>query len=128
MIPRLLLTGASGWLLVLLLALTVRLAYRHRRPWHYWVGYSIAGLTLVHSWMPMTPGLAGRAHKAGLEIATLAFLLVLIEVGLGLWLRRRGTPKRAALRRVHFWVMVGLCVLVAVHVGLDSALLGTFRP
>jgi hypothetical protein len=128
MIPRLLLTAVSGWLLVLLLALTVRLAYRHRLRWHYWVGYSIAGLTLVHSWVPMTPALAGRAHKAGLEIATLAFLLVLIETGLGLWLRRRAAPERAALRRIHFWVMASLSALAAVHIGLDSALLGTFRP
>jgi hypothetical protein len=63
MIPRLLLTAVSGWLLVPLLALTVRLSYRRRMCWHYWVGYAIAGIMLAYSWMPMTPALAGRGSS-----------------------------------------------------------------
>jgi hypothetical protein len=143
MTSRLLLTAVSGWFLVLLLAATIRLPYRLREPllagirafaprqrlrFHYWLGYGIAVLTLGHSFVPMTPLIAGRATRIGRELASLAMLLVLLEVALGLWLRRRSLRRPVTLRRVHFWVMIGLVALVVVHVGLDSSLLGTFRP
>jgi cytochrome b561 len=143
MIARLLAIAASGWLLVALLAVTIRLPYRRRgrrrrnqEPaalprlaglrWHYWLGYAIAALALVHGMASMTRGIAGRAHPAGLRLASLALLVALCEVAIGLTLRGR-VQGRAALRRLHFWVMAALVVLVAVHVALDSWLLGTFR-
>jgi hypothetical protein len=146
MTTRLLLSAASGWLAVVSLAVTVRLPYRLRlrlpfaaaadRPLsfrprlrlHYRLGYAIAGLAVVHGWLPMTRSIVGRAHAAGLQLATLALLLVLVEVGLGLVLRRRLQRARPTLRRIHFWVMTALLVLVATHIVLDSALLGTFHP
>lgn len=148
MTARLLLTALSGWTLVGLLALTIQLPYRLRRrpaaaaappaggrpaPWarlrlHFWFGYAIAGLALVHTGISMSRQIVGRAHHAGLRIASLALLLALVEVLLGLWLRRRTDPAaRVTVRRIHFWAMAALAVLVVAHVALDSALLGTFQ-
>lgn len=127
---RLLVTAASGWLLVLLLALTIRIPYRSRprMPWHYRLGYGIGALTLAHGWAPMTPAIVRHADRAGLGIATAAFLLVLLEIAFGLWLRRRPEPKQGLPRHVHFWIMAGIVALAAIHIGLDSSALGTFRP
>jgi len=150
MSSRLLAIAASGWLLVALLAVTIQIPYRQRRrrvrqprrsarpawqAWparwaglrlHYWLGYAIAVLALVHAMAAMTRGIAGRAHPAGLRLASLALLVALGEVGIGLWLR--GKPQhRAAVRRIHFWVMTVLVALIVIHVALDSWLLGTFH-
>jgi len=130
--------AASGWLLVALLAVTIRLPYRprarpsaaHLRPrrlrLHFWLGYAIAALALVHAMAAMTRGIAGRAHPAGLRLASLALLLAICEVGIGLALRGRVRGRQTA-RRLHFWVMALLVALVVIHVALDSWLLGTYR-
>jgi hypothetical protein len=80
MTGRLLAIAASGWLLLALLALTIALPYylrrRRLRLWrsplppeparpgrlrfHYWLGYAIAALALVHGMASMTRGIAGR--------------------------------------------------------------------
>jgi hypothetical protein len=176
--------AASGWLLVVLLAATIRLPYRLRRrqrrplhwPWrpgpgprrrlarleprprrqpaaeatarerwwrpgaprwlplppgmrlHYWLGYAIAALAVVHGMGSMTRDIVGHAHAAGLKLASFALLAAVGEVGIGLWLRRPGgTRRRQLIRRLHFAVMTLLVALVAVHVALDSWLLGTFH-
>jgi cytochrome b561 len=155
MTSRLLAIAASGWLLVALLAMTIALPYwaRRRRPdprrspappvppalpaparsagrrrlrLHYWLGYAIAALALVHGMASMTRGIAGRAHPLGLWLASLALLVTFCQVGIGLWLRGK-SGRRAAIRRVHFWVMAALVALVVLHVALDSWLLGTFH-
>ncbi|HVR08884.1 MAG TPA: hypothetical protein VMW75_12620 [Thermoanaerobaculia bacterium] len=130
--------ASSGWLLVALLAVTIRLPYRPRarpsaallRPprlrLHFWLGYAIAALALVHAMAAMTRGIVGRAHPAGLRLASLALLLAFGEVGIGLALRGR-IRSRATVRRLHFWVMALLVALVVIHVALDSWLLGTYH-
>jgi hypothetical protein len=143
MTSRLLTIAASGWLLVALLAVTIRLPYRLRggqgrkprpaalpRPaglrLHYWLGYAIAALALFHGMASMTRAVAGRAHPAGLRFASLALLVALCEVAIGLTLRGK-VQDRAAVRRLHYWMMAVLVALVVVHVALDSLLLGTFH-
>lgn len=152
MTSRLLAIAASGWLLVAILAATIALPYRLRRRGppprrspappaspvpaglarperlrlHYWLGYAIAALALVHGMESMTRGIAGRAHSAGLWLASLALLVAFCQVGIGLWLRGKSV-RRAAIRRIHFWVMAALVALVVLHVALDSWLLGTFQ-
>jgi hypothetical protein len=130
--------AASGWLLVALLAVTIWLPHRPRarpsgarlRPprlrLHYWLGYGFAVLALVHTMFARTRGIVGRAHPTGLRLASLALMLALCEVGIGLLLRGR-VRSRPAVRRLHFWVMALLVALVVVHVALDSWLLGTFH-
>jgi hypothetical protein len=150
MTSRLPAIAASGWLLVALLAMTIVLPYRLRRHrpqarrspalpaspvgparpkrlrLHYWLGYAIAGLALVHGTASMTRGIVGRAHPAGLRLASLALLVAFGQVGIGLWLRGK-SGRRATVRRIHFWVMAALVALVVLHVALDSWLLGTFH-
>ncbi len=95
---------------------------------HYWLGYAIAALALFHGMGSMTRGIVRHAHAAGLKLASLALLAAIGEVGIGLWLRRPGSARRRQLiRRLHFAVMTLLVALVAVHVALDSWLLGTFH-
>jgi hypothetical protein len=100
MTGRLLAIAASGWLLLALLALTIALPYylrrRRLRLWrlplppeparpgrlrfHYWLGYAIAALALVHGMASMTRGIAGRAHPAGLKLASAALLVAFCQV------------------------------------------------
>jgi cytochrome b561 len=103
-----------------------RRAQQGRLRFHYWLGYAIAALALVHGMASMTRGIAGRAHPAGLKLASVALLVAFWQVGLGLWLRGK-SGRRAAGRRLHFWVMAALVALVVLHVALDSWLLGTFH-
>ncbi len=56
---------------------------------HYRLGYAIAGLVLAHAWVSMSAGLATHVDAAGLYLATGAFVLVVLQVGIGLRLRAR---------------------------------------
>jgi predicted small integral membrane protein len=51
----------------------------------------------------------------------------LLVVFLATTIRRR-SRFREVLQRAHFWAMITLTALVAVHIVLDSAALGTFKP
>jgi hypothetical protein len=128
-------TASSGWTLVLLLALTVSLPYSIRSATarrglgalrfprlrlHFWIGYGIVALTLVHSWVPMRPDIAGRANRQGLLLASAASGLLLVQLVVGLLLTRPGSH-RAALLRLHFWMMLVLLGLTAGHVVLNAS-------
>ncbi len=85
-----------------------------RRLWpHFWVGYLILGLTLVHAGTVM--GAMGRANGAGIWAATGAFFLLLFEVIVGLSLKDARTLSRRLLRRIHFWVMAGFVGALGLH-------------
>ena len=83
------LTAVSGWLGTIGIAFGTLLPYLLRRTalsrrlgielvnrqpylgrmWpHYWVGYSIAGVSALHAWLPMSSGHV-RTSGAGLWIA-----------------------------------------------------------
>lgn len=130
-------TSVTGWALMVLLLATIVYPFLLRRGllgpvqpfltrmrFHCWLGYSIAGIVLVHLWIPMSVGLAGRVNATGLYLATGALILIFIQVSLG---RRLSWPKlsmRRVVRRWHFWVMVGIVVFVLGHIALNS---GTVR-
>jgi hypothetical protein len=127
-------TSATGWILMALLIVTIIYPFLlrsgllgpvqpflKRMRFHYWLGYSIAGIMLVHLWIPMSAGLAGKVNAAGLYLATVAMFLIFVQVSLG---RRLSWPKlsaRRVVRRWHFWVMVGIVVFVLGHIALNSA-------
>jgi hypothetical protein len=129
-------TSATGWLLMVLLLATVVYPFLLRsgllgpvQPFlrrmrlHYWLGYSIAAIVLVHLWISMSARLAGRVNATGLYLGTVALILIFVQVSLG---RRLSWPKLSArrmLRRWHFWVMIGLVLFVLGHVALDSGTL-----
>jgi hypothetical protein len=126
-------TSATGWVLMVLLIATIVYPFLLRsgllgpvQPFlkrmrlHYWLGYSIAGIVLVHVWIPMSAGLAGRVNTAGLYLATIALILIIVQVSLG---RRLSWPKlamRRVVRRWHFWIMIGIVVFVLGHIALNS--------
>ncbi len=85
-----------------------------RMRFHYWLGYSIAGIVLIHFWVPMSAGLAGRTNALGLDLATVALFLIFRQVMLGRQLRWPKLSKRRVVRRWHFWVMIGAYAIVAL--------------
>ena len=90
------------------------------RMWpHYWVGYSVAGLSTAHAWIPMSGGHI-RTNMSGLWMATVALGLLWLQVFLGLMLRQPVSPTdRKMLRLWHFWGMFAIVALVALHVGIN---------
>lgn len=89
-----------------------------RRLWpHFWVGYAISVLTIVHVGLVM--GAMGRANAAGIWAATVALLLLVFEIVVGLSLREVGVERRR-LRRVHFWIMTAFVTSLGVHVLLNG--------
>ncbi len=130
------LISVSGWLLVLLLPVTIALPFRVRRAAriasaddpsgrhlrrHYRLGYLIASVALGHAAVSTGTGDALRAGGTGLTLATGALLLVCVQVVLGLLLREPSLRDRPALRRRHVWVMVGIVTLALGHIALNSA-------
>ena len=129
-------TSVTGWTLVVLLVVTVLYPFLLRagvlgpvQPFlvrmrfHYWLGYTITAIVLVHTWISMSTRLAGSVNETGLYLATGALILVCIQVGIG---RRLSWPKlsqRHLLRRWHLGLMIGIAVLVLSHILLDSAML-----
>ncbi len=90
------------------------------RMWpHYWVGYSIAGASTMHAWLPMSAGHI-RTSAAGLWMATVALGLVWIQLWMGLMLRQRlAARERKTLTLWHFWGMFAIVALVALHIGIN---------
>ena len=94
-----------------------------RWRWHFWVGYIVAALVLLHAAYATATGLALGAGTLGIYLATGALLLVIAQVFVGLLLREPSLCRRAALRRRHFWIMAAIVVLVVAHIALNSVLL-----
>jgi len=129
----LLLSIASGWLVVCLFAIASLLPWAvSRNPaaefrWHFSIGQAIAPIALLHSWPAMSQGWAMRAGQAGIYAASTAFLLLFVQAGLGLRLRDSRGPARRRLRRVHFAAMAVVAGLVAVHIGSNSMIVSWLR-
>lgn len=135
--PISVLAASSGWAIAALTCATVALPYLLRRratsvdAWylqrlrpHYWIGFTIAGLTLIHAGLAMsagpTPGGAGWA--VGIWVATGAMLLVFGQLSLGLGLRQAACPERRRRRRLHFLTMTLLVAAGLVHIVLNGPL------
>src|SRR5215467_8055517 len=115
--PTFALAESSGWVIAALTGAGIALPYVLRRPRapaavylerlrpHYWIGFTLAGLSLLHAGLAMssgpTPG--GTDWTVGIWIATGALLLVFGQVSLGLGLRgpSLGTRERLRRRRLH---------------------------
>jgi hypothetical protein len=110
--PSYTITSATGWIMMILLVATIIYPFLLRsgllgpvQPFlkrmrlHYWLGYSITGLMLVHLWIPMSAGLAGKVNAIGLDLATVAMFLVFAQVALGSQLSRPKLSVRRVVRR-----------------------------
>ncbi len=129
-------SSVTGWGLLVLLVATVAYPFVLRagllgpvQPFlkrmrlHYWLGYSIAGITLVHAWIAMSAGQIGRLNSTGLYLATLALLLLFVQVSLGRRLSFPKLPIRRVIRRWHFWVMIGIVTFIVGHILLNGGVI-----
>jgi thiosulfate reductase cytochrome b subunit len=134
-VTRFLLAVLAGWIAVLGVGIEIALPYmlrssaqaakktrqsktlRERMRLHIWLGYGLAALVTVHvaaeMAAEMTAGMA-REGAAGVWAATVAWVLVFTQVGLGMYLQSGG-PERQRVRRMHFAGMLMLSGLVVVH-------------
>jgi hypothetical protein len=116
-------TAGSGWLAVLLLAMTVATPFVRRGlsgRWlrvHYGLGCAVPALAAVHAWLPMSARLP--IHQASLLIATAALFAMLVQAVVGAGLRPLKGLERRRTRRLHLWGMTAVAVLAATHVGLE---------
>lgn len=126
-------TSVTGWILLGLLFATAVYPFLLRsgllgpvQPFfkrmrlHYWFGYSIAIIVLVHLWIPMSAQLAGKVNATGLYLATIALILIYVQVSLGRLLKQPKLAARRIVRRWHFWIMTGIVTFVIGHIVLNS--------
>jgi cytochrome b561 len=133
------LSAATGWVTALLVLSTVALpslARRRRDPghdapgaarWlqrHYWIGYTIAGLSVVHAAVALGSPVPARAgYETGVWIATGAMLIAFGQVALGRQLRQRAGRSRTRLHLIHVTTATVLVLAGGVHIWLDGAML-----
>jgi hypothetical protein len=130
-------SSVAAWLAVILVACEIVLPYALRRTrvtawmgmspetrylqrmWpHYWIGYAIAGLSFAHAFS-VGPHMM-RADQLGIWMATLAFLMLVVQLFLGLYLQSATAAGRIRVRRLHFWGMMIFAVLLAAHLWLNA--------
>src|SRR2546429_6338535 len=77
--PTYLLAESTGWAIVLLTAITVGLPHLRRLRPHYWIGFTLAGLSLLHAGLAMSAGVTpgGAGWAVGIWLATGGALPVL---------------------------------------------------
>lgn len=144
MFPNFYLTSISGWASALLVTITTTLPYVLRRRaanpqmrWlgpflvrlrpHYWLGYIIVGLSLLHASLSMNRQTMNGANSLGLLLATGALFLLFWQVMLGMSLSKP-TEGRRMQRRWHFTLMVSIMVLGISHILLNSVLVRVLFP
>lgn len=133
-------TAGTGWLAVIAIALGGLLPYLLRRTviscatgldlvsgrpylarmWpHYWIGYTVAGVSTMHASLPMMKA-PMRFDPEGLWLATVALAMLWLQVWTGLLLREPMAPRtRVALRRFHFWTIFLTVTLIALHIRIN---------
>jgi hypothetical protein len=125
-------TAFSGWMAAIafvaaaLLAITLREFRFAAIPGfgtmrtHYALGFGVPAIAFIHAWIPMATGRAGSFERIGLWIATLALLLLFVQMMLGMSLRSSSSGG-GGLRRIHIGMMVVLAALILTHITLDRA-------
>src|SRR5271165_1766793 len=125
-------TALSGWAGVLLFGSGLAMPYLLRRSpsakapyprrmWpHYWLGYLTFFVSFAHAWFAMRSGNMRGMNLSGVWIATVALIVMLWQIVVGLLLRDPAQSKRRALRRLHFWTMALVAGLIVLHVFLND--------
>jgi hypothetical protein len=124
-------SALSGWAAVLLFGSGLAIPYLFRRVagakipylrrmWpHYWVGCLTFVASFAHAWFAMRSGNMRGMNLSGVWIATVALIVILWQIVVGLLLRDPAQSKRRALRRLHFWTMALVAALIVLHVALN---------
>jgi uncharacterized membrane protein len=135
-------TSITGWIASVLIGLEVLLPYLLRRNrlsnwlgtakigarspylkrmWpHYWLGYLLLLLSLIHSVIPLQAVALRGLNATGLWLATAGLLFLLVQSAIGLWLQDPSLTARATMRSWHYWLMFGVAILVSFHVWLNG--------
>jgi thiosulfate reductase cytochrome b subunit len=126
-------TALSGWLAAFLLAAGIGVPYfvranpmaepgyvKRMRP-HFWIGFAVPAIVLGHAWLPMSAGHMRGYDLAGLWLATAAFFVMLAQASLGVILRNASPVGRRTIKRLHFWTMAVIALLVPAHILLNRA-------
>lgn len=91
-----------------------------RRLWpHYWLAYIALLVSSAHAWLAMRSGKMHGINPSGVWIATIALLIILWQIAVGLMLRDPTQPNRRTLRRTHFWTMTLVAGIIVVHIALN---------
>lgn len=121
----------SGWAAAMIFASGLAMPYLMRRiaggrtpflrrMWpHYWLGYLAFVVSFIHSWITMSSGNLKGMSMPGLWLATVALLVMLWQIAVGLLLRNPTQSNRRALRRTHFWTMASVTGLILAHIVLN---------
>jgi hypothetical protein len=124
-------TAFSGWAGVMLFASGLGMPYLLRRMpgarspylrrmWpHYWLGYLTFIVSFAHAWFAMRTGNMRGINSTGVWIATVALLVILWQIAVGLMLRNPNESNRRVLRRTHFWTMTLVAGLIVVHIAIN---------
>lgn len=131
----------SGWVGVILIGLEALLPYVYRRGWlsrwlrvqqffkrpyltrlwpHYWLGYLLIALSLLHTALPMRPGGLRGQNLTGIWLAMAGLAALLLQLILGLLLRDTQVRERQPIRSWHYWLMFVVAVTVVGHVWLNG--------
>lgn len=106
-----------------------RRPFRQRLRPHYWLGYGIAALVLLHAAVALSASGTALMATTGVYLANGALLAVVAQVFLGLMLREQSPRRTPVYRRWHLWVMMAIVVLALGHIALSSPLVHTLlRP
>jgi len=92
-----------------------------KRLWpHYWLGYLLVVLALIHTVVPLMAGNLAQWNLTGLWLATFGLLVLLAQGAIGWWLRDPKMSGRVLWRSWHYWLMFGIVILVGLHVWLNG--------
>jgi hypothetical protein len=139
-------TGQRGWLSTALLAAVIAIPYlnrvniRGRRPagnspaplpllplWpHYWLALALAALSSWHAGPALRAGRISPSLTNGLWLATIALVLLVLQLAVGAALRYGDPGSSALVRRIHFVLMAVIVILVLAHIWLNSRFLHSF--
>ena len=116
-------TALSGWAAALLLGVSIGIPYLARNlRWpslapHFVLGFLIPAVSSVHAWLPMAA--LRRFDSRGLVLASVALLVMVFQVCLGVALRKATGAERRRIRWIHLAGMAIIIVLVGEHVALS---------
>ena len=127
----------TGWIVALLVGMQVSLGlFRVRalpaasglvvptRKWmrgsHAVIGFALPVLTLMHSRASMKGPAIRAVSAAGLWMATLAMLMMIVPAVLGMTILLLSKPQRSGLHRVHLSIAALVVVLAGVPMALDG--------
>lgn len=89
------------------------------RP-HMWLGYGIACVIVIHALFAVSAGGFSQLDQTGIRLAAVALVFALGQLAIGMALAQKVCARRALLRRVHFWAMIGLVLTALGHTVLNA--------